>query len=33
VLEAAVQIPVLSRPNGQGLGRDFIARLSFRVNF
>jgi hypothetical protein len=33
VLEAAVQIPVLSRTNGQGLGQDFIARLSFRVNF
>jgi hypothetical protein len=28
-----VQIPVLSRTNGQGLGQDFIARLSFRVNF
>lgn len=33
VLEAAVQIPVLKRTNGQGFGQDFIARLSFRVNF
>ncbi|MCZ6807982.1 MAG: transporter [Deltaproteobacteria bacterium] len=33
VLEAAVQIPVLTRTNGQGLGQDFIARLSFRMNF
>ena len=33
VLEAAVQIPVLTKTNGQGLGQDFIARLSVRVNF
>ena len=33
VLEAAVQIPVFSRANGQGLVPDFITRLSFRVNF
>jgi hypothetical protein len=33
VLEAAVQIPVLTKTNGQGLGQDFIARVSFRVNF
>jgi len=33
VLEAAVQIPVLTRTNGQGLGQDFIARVSVRVNF
>lgn len=33
VLEAAVQVPVLSRANGLGLVPDFIARLSFRVNF
>ncbi len=33
VLEAAVQIPVLTRTNGQGLGQDFIARVSFRANF
>lgn len=31
VLEAAVQVPVLTRTNGLGLGQDFIARLSFRV--
>jgi len=33
VLEAAVQIPVVQQTNGQGLEEDFIARLSFRVNF
>ncbi len=33
VLEAAVQIPVLKKTNGQGLGTDLIARVSFRVNF
>jgi len=33
VLEVAVQIPVLTRNNGQGLDEDFIARVSFRANF
>jgi len=33
VVEAAVQIPVVQRTNGLGLREDFVARLSFRVNF
>ncbi len=33
VLEAAVQIPVVQHVDGRGLGDDFIARLSFRMNF
>ncbi len=33
VVEAAVQIPVVQRTNGQGLREDFVARVSFRVNF
>ncbi len=33
VLEAAEQIPVLTKTNGQGLGPDFIARLSVRLIF
>ncbi len=33
VLEAAVQIPVVERPNGAGLWEDFAALLSLRVSF
>jgi hypothetical protein len=33
VVEAAVQLPVVQRTNGQGLREDFAARLSVRVNF
>lgn len=33
VLEAAVQVPVLQRLNGNALERQFIARVSFRANF
>ena len=33
VVEAAVQVPLVQSPNGRGLGDDFVARLSVRVNF
>lgn len=33
VLEAAVQLPMLDAGGGQALREDFVARLSFRVNF
>ena len=33
VLEAAVQIPLVERPNGAGLREDFRALLSLRVSF
>jgi hypothetical protein len=33
VAEFAVQIPVVQNLNGSGLENDFIATLSFRMNF